>query len=491
MKFLAAAGLLVLLVQYVNAESPSTAMPEEVYPTSARYLPPVFPEPSGPAEPFANVTGIVDDRGMCQCSVYLPDTTFPVQKVEYLEILAKQLSAKFDSELSKVREYTKLIALYEAKVLNLTIKIEHMEKTSVSYTALDFELIRLEIAEMERLIVQLKASLTGSNVLVEQLYVEIRNLSVMVNDLELLDKNNILAVRREVAALRAKLQECEQDRNKTVQHPYFPPGNCGHGPITNISQPYIIQLNWRGFSYKYGAWGRYSSPLNPGKEMYWVAPLNTEGRYLEYYRLHNSYDDLLLFKYSSQYQIQYGEGSGTVVHNNFMYYNVYASRDMGKIDLATNKLVLRKALPGAVYNNRFSYAGVAWQDIDFAVDENGLWVIYSTEASQGNIVVSKINETTLDVLNTWQTKQYRPAVSNAFIICGVLYATRPLNTRKEEIFYSFDISSGKEERLSVIVDKVLETIQSINYSPLDRRLYIYNDGYLVRYELNFAPPPLA
>ncbi|XP_070799568.1 olfactomedin-4 [Pituophis catenifer annectens] len=489
MKFLAAAGLLLLLMQ--NAIAASTAMPNKMYPTSAPYLPPAFPEPRGPAEPFTNVTGVVDDHGMCQCLVYLPDTTFPVQKVEYLEILAKELSAKFDSELSKVREYTKVIALYEAKILNLTVKIEHMEKSSVSYTELDFELIKLEITEMERLIVQLKASLTGSNVFVEQLYVEIRNLSIMVNELELLDKNNILAVRREIVALRAKLQECEQHRNQTAEHPYFPPGNCDHGPIKNISQPYVIQLNWRGFSYKYGAWGRYSSPLNPGKEMYWVAPLNTDGRYLELYRLHNSYDDLLLYKYSQQYEIKYGEGSGTAVHNNYMYYNVYSSRDMGMIDLATNKLVLRKPLPNAVFNNRFSYAGVGWQDIDFTVDENGLWVIYSTEASQGNIVISKINETTLDVMNTWETKQYRPAVSNAFIICGVLYATRPLNTRKEEIFYSFDINTGKEGRLSVIVDKVLETIQSINYSPIDRRLYIYNDGYLVRYELNFEPLPLA
>lgn len=57
-------------------------------------------------QPFTNVTGVVDDRGMCQCSVYLPDTTFPVQKVESLEILAQQLSAKFDSELSKVSGFS-------------------------------------------------------------------------------------------------------------------------------------------------------------------------------------------------------------------------------------------------------------------------------------------------------------------------------------------------------------------------------------------------
>ncbi|XP_063160628.1 olfactomedin-4 [Candoia aspera] len=488
MKFLVAAWvLLLLLVQNVIAAS--TPLPEEVYAPSAVYPSSIFREPSGRTEPFANVTGVLDDRGVCQCSVYLPDTTFPVQKVENLEILAQQLSVKFDSELSKVSQYTKAIALYEEKILNLTIKIEHMEKTSVSYTELDFQLIKLEIREMERLITQLKTSLTESNVVVEQLFVEIRNLSVLVNELEVLDKNNILAIRREVAALQTKLQECEVDRNQSVGNPYFPPGNCGHGPIMNISQPYMIQLNWRGFAFKYGAWGRYSSPLNPGNELYWVAPLNTDGRYLEYYRLYNSYDDLLLFKYAKQNQFRYGEGSGTAVYNNYMYYNAYSSRDMAKLNLSSNTVELRKTLPDAAYNNRFSYAGVSWQDIDFAVDESGLWVIYSTEASQGNIVISRLNETSLDVLNTWETKQYRPSVSNAFIVCGVLYATRPLNTRKEEIFYTFDTNTGRQGSITIIVDKMLETIQSINYSPIDRKLYIYNDGYLLRYELNFKPLP--
>ncbi|XP_007442257.1 olfactomedin-4 [Python bivittatus] len=466
MKFFAVAGMLLLVI-----EASGTPMRMEV--------------------PFANMTGVLDDSGTCQCSVYLPDTSFPVQKVENLEILAQELSVKFDSELSKVSQYTKAIALYEERILNLTIRIEQMEKTSVSYTELDFQLIKLEIKEMEKLVTQLKTSLTGSNVIIDQLFVEIRNLSALVNEVELLDKNNILAVRREVAALRAKLQECEAARNQSVNIPYFPPGNCGHGPIMNISQPYMIQLNWRGFSYKYGAWGRYSSPLNPGNELYWVAPLNTDGRYLEYYRLHNSYDDLLLFKAAKEYRIQYGQGSGTVVHNNYMYYNAHSSRNMAKLNLSTNTVELSKSLPNAVYNDRFSYAGVSWQDMDFAVDESGLWVIYSTEASRGNIVISRLNETSLDVLNTWETKQYRPSVSNAFIVCGVLYATRPVNTRKEEIFYTFDTNTGRERTISITVDKMLETIQSINYSPIDRKLYIYNDGYLIRHNLYFEPLPLA
>uniref|UniRef100_K7FBR6 Olfactomedin 4 n=1 Tax=Pelodiscus sinensis TaxID=13735 RepID=K7FBR6_PELSI len=438
-------------------------------------------------QPFANVTGSLNDKGVCQCSVYLPDTTFPVQKVEMLQITAYTLSEKFDRELSKVSQYTAAIEIYEQKIRNLTIKVEHMEKTSVSYTELDFQLLKLEITEMERLVTQLKSTLVGSNEIVEQLYVEIRNLTLIVNDLESLDKNNILAIRREIVALQNRLKECETSRNQTNTPTYFPPGSCGHGGIVNISQPYVVQLNWRGFPFKYGAWGRDFFPQTPQNDLYWVAPLNTDGRLLEYYRLYNSYDDLLLFKNAREKRIVYGEGSGTAVYNNSMYYNIYNSRDMGKLDLNTNTLTVRKTLPDAAMGNRFSYAGVGWQDIDFAVDESGLWVIYSTEDSTGNIVISKLNETTLDVLHTWKTKQYKPSVSNAFIICGVLYATRPVNTRKEEIFYTFNTNTEQEGKISIIMDKMLETIQSINYNPSDHTLYVYNDGYQVKYNLIFQP----
>ncbi|KFV79945.1 Olfactomedin-4, partial [Struthio camelus australis] len=421
---------------------------------------------------FANVSGSLDDHGTCQCSVYLPDTTFPVQKVELLEKIAATLSEKFEKELSQVKEYTKMIELYQQKILNLTIRVEYMEKGSVSYTELDFQLLKVEINNLERLVIQLKSSLVGSNVVVEQIYMEITNLTILVNKLESLDKNNILA-------------KCEESSNKTTLPPYFPPGSCIHRGPLNISEPYVVKLNWRGFSYRYGSWGRDYSPSNPEEEIYWVAPLNTDGRYLEYYRIYNSFDNLLLFKPMYESRITYGEGSGAALYNNFLYYHAYNSRYMVKHNLKTNTMDLRKILPNAVFGNRFSYAGVSWQDIDFAVDESGLWVIYSTENSMGNIVISKLNETTLDVLSTWHTRQYKPSVSNAFMICGVLYASRIMNTRKEEIFYTYDTSTGQEGTISVVMDKKLDTIHSINYNPTDQKLYVYNDGYLLRYDLTF------
>lgn len=267
-------------------------------------------------------------------------------------------------------------------------------------------------------------------------------------------------------------------------------GSCAHGGVMNISRPAVVQLNWRGFSFKYGAWGRDYSPQNPDKGLYWVAPLNTDGRLLEYYRLYNTLDDLLLYVNAREYRISYGQGSGIVVYKNNMYVNWYNFRNIAKVNLTTNTADVTETLPDAAYNNRFSYANVGWQDIDLAVDENGLWVIYATEASTGNIVISKLNDTTLAVINTWYTKQYKPSVSNAFMVCGVLYATRTLNTRTEEIFYYYDTNTGKEGRLNIIMHKMQETVQSINYHPFDQKLYVYNDGYLLNYDLVFEQIPL-
>ncbi|KAM9586081.1 olfactomedin-4-like [Trichechus inunguis] len=442
--------------------------------------------PGSGYQPFSNFTGSVDDHGTCQCSVLLPDTTFPVERVEQLQVTAHYLSEKFQTELSKVKEYTQLISIYEKKLWNLTVRVEIMEKDSISYTELDFELIKIEVKEMEKLINQLKKSFVGSSEIVDQLEVEIRNLTVLVQKLETLDKNNVLAIRREIAALKSKLKECEASKEENA--PVVPPpspGSCAHGGVVNISKPSVVQLNWNGFSYIYGAWGRDYSPQHPEKGLYWVAPLNTDGRRLEYYRLYNTLDDLLLYKNTQQNRVAYGQGSGIAVYNNSMYINWYNTREIAKVNLTTSTVTVRRLLPGAAYNNRFSYANVGWQDMDFAVDENGFWVIYSTEASTGNIVISKLNDTTLEVLNTWQTSQYKPSVSNAFMVCGVLYATRTVSTKAEEIFYYYDTNTEKEGRLGIKMQKVQEKVQSINYHPFDQKLFVYNDGYLLNYDVIF------
>nr|XP_033809855.1 olfactomedin-4-like [Geotrypetes seraphini] len=445
-----------------------------------------------------NVTGTVDEGGQCLCTMIMPDNTFPMYRMESLETASHNLTISVQREITKIQSYQSSLAVYMERLSNLTRRVENVELGIVSYRELDFTLMKLEIQEMETLAVQLRASFNGSNTIVETLFMEIQNISVMVNQLESYDKNNVLAVRREIASLRKRLQDCE--KNQTVFNP--PPviyGTCNHGGLINVTKPFVVQLNWRGFSYMNGGWGKDSFVEASNKNRFWVAPLNTDARLMELVRLYPAYDDLLLYKNPSDktlskynsYSMTYdysrcGQGSGMTLYNNSLYYNCYNSQQMCRMDLDTNNVQLQ-ILPDAVYNNRFSYAAVSYQDMDFAADEQGLWVLYSTEQNAGNIVIGKLNVTSFTLERTWATTQYKPGVTNAFMICGVLYATRPVNTRMEEIFYMYDTNTGKEGKLSIMMDKMMETVQNLQYNANDHKLYMFNYGYLVTYEVTFRP----
>ncbi|CAI9544351.1 unnamed protein product [Staurois parvus] len=439
----------------------------------------------GHAVYLINSTGTMNEQEVCQCSVILPDNTFPADRLEALEISNQKLSISVNQEITKIQNYQVTLNEYILKLKNLTRRVEIVELGGISYTELDFELLKLEIREMESLVIKLKASINGSNTLVESLFVEIHNISVMVNQLESYDKNNVLAVRREIAALRKKLEECEKHQGVPAPPPPVSYGTCDHGGLKNISKPFVVQLNWQGFNYKFGGWGK-DSFVGGDQDIHWVAPLTTDGRTMNILRFSPTYDDLLLYKKPTDKILTNGQGGGVILFNNSMYYNCYNTRDICKYKVDTGALE-RKTLTDATFNNRFSYASSIWQDIDLASDEDGLWVIYSTEQNSGNMVIGKLNSTTLTVERSWSTAQYKPAVTNAFMICGVLYATRTLNTRKEEIFYMYDTNTSKEGQISIVLDKMMENVQSLSYNPNDYKLYMYNDGYLVTYDLAFKP----
>nr|XP_033811824.1 olfactomedin-4-like [Geotrypetes seraphini] len=435
-----------------------------------------------------NISGSVDESGRCLCTVILPDNTFPMHRMESLEVSSYNLSISVQQEISKIQSYQNTLIVYLEKLSNLTHRVEKVEMGDVSYTELDFTLLKLEIREMESLALQLNVSLEGSNIIVETLLMEIRNISVMVSQLESYDQNNVLAVRREIVSLQKRLQDCQ--KNQTVPSlPPVVPGTCDHGGLVNVTKPFVVQLNWKGFNYKYGGWGKDSFVNTSNKDLLFLAPLNTDGRIMQLVRFHSAYDDLLLYKNPTDKSLSsnnYGQGSGMILYNNFLYYNCYNSQYMCRMNLGTNE-VQRQILTNAVYNNRFSYAAVTYQDMDFAADEEGLWVIYSTEESAGNIVIGKLNVTSFTIERSWDTTQYKPGVTNAFMICGVLYATKPVNTRREEIFYMYDTHTRNEGMLSIMMDKMMETIQSLQYNPNDHKLYMYNDGYLVNYDVTFLP----
>ncbi|KAG6926293.1 olfactomedin-like [Chelydra serpentina] len=430
-----------------------------------------------------NLSSVMDASGHCVCTVILPDDTFPLRRLELLETSARNLTLRVQREMETLQDYGQRLARYEAKLHNASRRLQGLETGDLTPAELDFQELRKEIDEMEHVVGHLRSSLNGSDTTVEVVHRELQNMSVTVSALESYDKGHVVAMRRELTMLKQRLEDCQKDKPLVGRQP--PIGTCDHRGIWRIGKPSVVQLNWRGASYKAGAWGKESSLRAGRKERYWVAPLNLDGRRLDSVRLYGSYQDLLLSRNPTDQLITgSGQGAGPALYNGSFYYNCYNARDLCRLNLESGA-VDRKPVPNATFNNRFSYAGTSWQGLDLAADESGLWVLFATERSEGDIVIGRLGPGSLALEKTWQTSQYKPAATNAFMACGVMYATRAVSTRREEIFYAYDTRTGQERRLSLPLDKVTDVVRSLSYNPSDRKLYVYSDGFLLSHDVLF------
>uniref|UniRef100_UPI00358E378C olfactomedin-4-like isoform X2 n=1 Tax=Myxine glutinosa TaxID=7769 RepID=UPI00358E378C len=432
----------------------------------------------------SNVNGSYDAGGRCVCSVYLPDNTFPAAKVEQLLIVTHGLSQTVQQQVVKISRYEEVLLTYTSQLQHMTKRVEDVESGKLSYTKLEFQMLLSDIREMEGLVGELTSQI--NNTIIYSLSAELTNISTIVYSLEEHDTNNVLVMLREVAALKKKLKDCQENRfnGSEIFHPL--PGSCNHGGLKNLSKPYMVKLNWRGSSYRSGAWGKDSNPV-PGREnLYWVGTDNSY--YFRYFRLYSSSETLrpnaaaLVERRLPSY---YYASLNAVVFQNRLYFQRHGTRTLYSYDLTRNSYVTSAQLPNAVYNNKFSYTGNSYSDIDLAVDENGLWAIYSTDQAMGRIVLSSLDNQTLAVTNTWNVPFYKPTASQGFMVCGVLYLTRPITMHDEEIFFAYDTRTNTSKTMNIVLEKKMEGMRSLDYNPADHKLYMYNNGYLVTYDVIF------
>lgn len=86
------------------------------------------------------------------------------------------------------------------------------------------------------------------------------------------------------------------------------------------------------------------------------------------------------------------DGTGFVVYDGAVFYNKERTRNIVKYDLRTRIKSGEAIIGTANYHDTSPYRWGGKSDIDLAVDEHGLWVIYATEANNGRLVVSQVRE---------------------------------------------------------------------------------------------------
>uniref|UniRef100_A0A673N994 Adhesion G protein-coupled receptor L2a n=1 Tax=Sinocyclocheilus rhinocerous TaxID=307959 RepID=A0A673N994_9TELE len=113
------------------------------------------------------------------------------------------------------------------------------------------------------------------------------------------------------------------------------------------------------------------------------------------------------------------------------------------------------------------------------------------------MVISQLNPYTLRFEATWETTYDKRSASNAFMICGVLYVVRSTyednesEVSKSLIDHMYNTKLNRGEYIDIHFPNQYQYIAAVEYNPRDNQLYVWNNFYILRYNLVFGPPDPA
>uniref|UniRef100_A0A8C4IM11 Latrophilin-2 n=1 Tax=Dicentrarchus labrax TaxID=13489 RepID=A0A8C4IM11_DICLA len=242
-----------------------------------------------------------------------------------------------------------------------------------------------------------------------------------------------------------------------------------------------------------GSWCK--DPLQAGDKVFFMpwTPYRTD-TLIEYASLEDFKNGRQTTTYKLPHRV---DGTGFVAYDGAIFFNKERTRNIVKFDLRTRIKSGEAIVNNANYHDTSPYRWGGKTDIDLAVDERGLWVIYATEQNNGRIVVSQLNPYTLRFEATWDTAYDKRSASNAFMVCGVLHVVRSTYEENEseasrsQIDYIYNTKLSQGEYTDILFPNQYQYITAVDYNPRDNQLYVWNNFYILRYDLDFGPPDPA
>ncbi|KAI9515651.1 hypothetical protein NQZ68_023301 [Dissostichus eleginoides] len=178
---------------------------------------------------------------------------------------------------------------------------------------------------------------------------------------------------------------------------------------------------------------------------------------------------------------------GSAVYNGYLYY-VEQEEDMDvqvvKYDLMSDSVTDIAMFP--VESQASVYSLNPEIVADLAADDEGLWLLYAMSDTEPNIYLAKMDPTTLDIEQIWDTRCPRENAEAAFVVCGtvyVVYNTRMASRSRIQCLFDVNDMVVSEEAPLIYFPRRYGAHASLKYNPEEKQLYGWDDGYQIIYRL--------
>ncbi|XP_029952619.1 flocculation protein FLO11-like isoform X2 [Salarias fasciatus] len=215
----------------------------------------------------------------------------------------------------------------------------------------------------------------------------------------------------------------------------------------------------------FGAWMSEASQNDDGR--FWFAE-HFSGRTLVESR------SILSFQNVSQKTIDvrmFYQGCGHVVYEGSFYFHNAGTNRLIKLDLKTRR-TKSLTMPNSRYNNLTYLFRNSKTYFKFALDENGLWVIFASRTDDSTMV-AELNPDTFSVESVFNTGYPTAKAGNAFVVCGVVYFTDNTDRR---VTYAFDLKTETPLDAAFDLRAGNGILAMVSYYPNKKLLYMWNNS---------------
>ncbi|OCT82940.1 noelin-3 isoform X2 [Xenopus laevis] len=418
-----------------------------------------------PREGWQVYSSAQDSDGRCICTVVAPEQNLcsrDAKSKQLRQLLEKVHNMSQSIEVLNLRterDY-QYVQKMETQMKVVRVKFRQIEEDRKTLLTRHFQDLKEKMDELLPLIPVLEQYKTDAQ-LITQFKEEIRNLTGILTAIQQeIGAFDYEELHQRVLGLETRLRDCMKKLT------------CGK--LMKITGPVTVKASGPRF----GAW--MTDPLASEKNnRVWYMDGFTSRTVREY----RSVADFVTGSESRTYNLPYKwAGTSHLVYNGSLFFNKFQSNIVIKYSFATGRILNQRSLDNAGFNNVYPYTWGGHSDIDLMADEFGVWVVYATNQNAGNIVISQLQQDTLEVVKSWSTGYPKRSAGESFMICGTLYVTNSHLTGAK-VFYSYSTKTSTYEYTDIPFHNQYFHISMLDYNSRDRALYAWNNGHQVLFNV--------